>query len=165
MKSNDEADNVPLAQVVSSETSPPEAHVPAPGELVKQKHGGSLRHGSAPGGMGPPTNAFRNAMQVGAMDRLQVLLDIVDGEVRGKMWIDDKGKKVEVSCSPTERIRAWEALCRYGGVDKLPLFLDDPSDAKEYSRKDVERMWRQIERWKDIKQLERALADHAKKGE
>ena len=166
MKSNDEAEKVPLADVVSSETGPSELRVPKPGELVPQKHGGALRHGSAPGGPGRTTNAFRNAMQVAAMDALPVIVAIVAGEVQGKVWKDGKkGKEIAISCSPSERVRAWEALCRYGGVDKLPLLLENPADAKDYSREDYERMWRQIERMRDIKQLEKMFTEHAKKGE
>ncbi len=55
-------------------------------------------------------------------------------------------------------------LADTGQIGAIVVSSEESDDAKEYSRKDVERMWRQIERWKDIKQLERALADHAKKG-
>ncbi len=148
MKRNDEADNVPLAQVVSS--SKPLG--PAPGELVKQKHGGSLRHGSAsgnPGNKGAPPSLIVEAARLSFAQRIPALCAIVDDE----------------SNTPQARVGALRLLADTGQIGAIVVSSEESDDAKEYSRKDVEKMWRQMEQMKTIKQLERALADHAKKGE
>ncbi len=118
-------------------------------KLVTPDHGrGALLTGGKPGnkGGGRIPSAIRELCRGSFAERLEVLTDIAD---------DTEAKTID-------RIRAIDLLGKYGGVDKLALTADElPEEADTPER--TARLWAQLQRIKNVDELEKLMVDHAKK--
>ncbi len=117
------------------------------GELVPQKHGGSLRNGGTnKGGPGRPPSKVRQRCRDSFEDRLPFLEGVVD---------DDEERM-------SERLKAHEMLGRFGGVDKVALTVDEQPE-QELTPERIAGIMEQIQRIKTVGQLEKLLTGVVKK--
>ena len=118
------------------------------GELVKQAHGGALRNGSEKGntpGTGRPPSKIRELCRSDFAETAPVLKEIAL----------DKDERA------TDRVKAIEALGKYGGVDKIALTIDEQPE-REMTPERVADLFEKIQRIRTIRQLEKMLTESTK---
>jgi hypothetical protein len=112
--------------------------------LVEQEHGGALLDGGVRGHRGVggrPPSAIREAARLAFAERLHVLTDIADDEDAKAM----------------DRIRALDLLGKYGGVDKLPVIVEQQPVAGPLTTQKIEEMWVRLNRIRTVEELEKML--------
>ena len=124
--------------------------------LVRQDHGGALLSSGVKGnrgGSGRPSKTIREetaAVREKCRELFSERLEILEGIADNTQTKD------------ADRIRALEILARFGGVDKIALTVDElPAEAATPER--AARLWEQLERVKNVTELERLMVSCAKK--